>query len=62
INNLIERLRDHKLMIGFAPYQNPIVSVAIILENGGTSGIAIDDIVRNIFDYILLNKKQYYKK
>ncbi|WMY96921.1 MAG: peptidoglycan DD-transpeptidase MrdA [Arsenophonus sp.] len=52
---LAEHLRDHKLMIGFAPYQNPIVSVAIILENGGT-GLNIGDLARNIFDYALLNK------
>ncbi|MGP1929298.1 MAG: peptidoglycan DD-transpeptidase MrdA [Arsenophonus sp. ER-BJ3-MAG3] len=55
INRLSENLRDHKLMIGFAPYQNPIISVAVILENGGT-GMAIGDLVRNIFDYVLLDK------
>ncbi|MGP1924080.1 MAG: peptidoglycan DD-transpeptidase MrdA [Arsenophonus sp. NEOnobi-MAG3] len=56
-NKLAEHLRDHKLMIGFAPYQNPTVSVAIILENAGT-GPAIGDLVRNIFDYVLLGKKR----
>ncbi|XZQ55194.1 MAG: peptidoglycan DD-transpeptidase MrdA [Arsenophonus sp.] len=55
INRLSENLRDHKLMIGFAPYQNPIISIAVILENGGT-GMAIGDLVRNIFDYVLLDK------
>lgn len=55
-SKLAEHLRDHKLMIGFAPYQNPTVSVAIILENCGT-GPAIGDLVRSIFDYVLLSKK-----
>ncbi|MFP3029272.1 MAG: peptidoglycan DD-transpeptidase MrdA [Arsenophonus sp.] len=56
-NKLSEHLRDHKLMIGFAPYQNPTVSVAIILENA-SNGQAIGDLVRNIFDYVLLSKKK----
>lgn len=54
-SKLAEHLRDHKLMIGFAPYENPTVSVAIILENGG-SGLSVGDLVRNIFDYVLLAK------
>lgn len=55
-SKLAEHLRDHKLMIGFAPYQKPTVSVAIILENGG-AGPAVGDLVRNILDYVLLGKK-----
>ncbi len=55
-SKLAEHLRDHKLMIGFAPYQNPTVSVTIILENGG-AGPAVGDLVRSIFDYVLLGKK-----
>ncbi|MEI9533210.1 peptidoglycan DD-transpeptidase MrdA [Moellerella wisconsensis] len=54
-SKLAEHLRDHKLMIAFAPYENPTVSVAIILENGG-AGPAVGDIVRQIFDHILLEK------
>ncbi len=55
-HKLPEHLRDHKLMTAFAPYNNPKVSVAIILENGGTS-VAIGTITRQIFDYILLGNK-----
>lgn len=55
-SKLAEHLRDHKLMIGFAPYQKPTVSVAIILENGG-AGPAVSDLIRNILDYVLLGKK-----
>ncbi|MDT9587412.1 MAG: peptidoglycan DD-transpeptidase MrdA [Candidatus Arsenophonus melophagi] len=54
-SKLTEHLRDHKLMIGFTPYQNPTISVTIILENGG-AGQAIGDLLRSIFDYTLLGK------
>lgn len=55
---IAEHLRDHKLIIGYAPYHKPIVSVTIILENGG-SGLSIGDITRNIFDYVLLKHDDY---
>ncbi|UDG81601.1 Peptidoglycan D,D-transpeptidase MrdA [Candidatus Profftia lariciata] len=53
-HTLAEHLRDHKLMTAFAPYNNPQVSIAIILENGGT-GLTVGNIVRQILDHILLN-------
>lgn len=58
-SKLAEHLRDHKLMIAYAPYDNPTIAVAIILENGG-AGPAVGDIVRQIFDHVLLgdNKTQ----
>ncbi|MFC0229588.1 peptidoglycan DD-transpeptidase MrdA [Serratia aquatilis] len=52
-HKLAEHLRDHKLMTAFAPFDNPTVSVAIILENGG-SGPAVGTITRQILDHILL--------
>ncbi|RTF81302.1 penicillin-binding protein 2 [Serratia marcescens] len=52
-HKLAEHLRDHKLMTAFAPFNNPTVSVAIILENGG-SGPAVGTITRQILDHILL--------
>lgn len=52
-SKLAEHLRDHKLMVAFAPVDNPIVSVAIILENGG-AGPAVGTITRQILDHILL--------
>ncbi|WP_086108032.1 peptidoglycan DD-transpeptidase MrdA [Xenorhabdus vietnamensis] len=56
-NKLAEHLRDHKLMIAFAPYDNPTVAVSIILENGG-SGPSVGNIVRQILDHILLRDNQ----
>lgn len=52
-SKLAEHLRDHKLMIAYAPYDKPTIAVAIILENGG-AGPAVGDIVRQIFDHVLL--------
>ncbi|EMA4782839.1 peptidoglycan DD-transpeptidase MrdA [Providencia rettgeri] len=52
-SKLAEHLRDHKLMIAYAPYDKPTIAVTIILENGG-AGPSVGDIVRQIFDHVLL--------
>lgn len=52
-HKISERLRDHKLMTAYAPYNNPQVAVAIILENGG-AGPAVGTIMRQILDHIML--------
>ncbi|MTD40703.1 peptidoglycan DD-transpeptidase MrdA [Erwinia sp. CPCC 100877] len=52
-HKIAERLRDHKLMTAFAPYDNPRVAVAMILENGG-AGPAVGTIMRQILDHIML--------
>lgn len=52
-HRISERLRDHKLMTAFAPYNNPQVAVSIILENGG-AGPAVGTIMRQILDHIML--------
>jgi len=52
-HKIAEHLRDHKLMTAFAPYNDPTVAVAVILENGG-AGPAVGTITRQILDHILL--------
>lgn len=52
-HKIAERLRDHKLMTAFAPYDNPRVAVTMILENGG-AGPAVGTIMRQILDHIML--------
>lgn len=52
-SKVAEHLRDHKLMTAFAPFANPTVAVAIVLENGGV-GAAVGTITRQILDHILL--------
>ena len=40
-DELEERLRDHALFISFAPFDNPQIAVAVIVENGSSgSGVA----------------------
>ena len=52
-HKISERLRDHKLMTAYAPYDHPRVAVAMILENGG-AGPAVGTIMRQILDHIIL--------
>ncbi len=40
-DELEERLRDHALFISFAPFDDPKIAVAVIVENGSSgSGVA----------------------
>ncbi|ABF14362.1 peptidoglycan DD-transpeptidase MrdA [Candidatus Palibaumannia cicadellinicola] len=57
VHKINERLRDHKWMTAFAPYDNPTVCVVVLLENGGI-GPSAGTITRNILDYILLSNKK----
>ena len=46
------RLRDHVFYTAFAPYKNPKVAVALILENGGSDGVTAAPIMRQIMDHL----------
>lgn len=58
-SSLPEQLRDHSLLIAFAPVENPQIAIAIIVENGSVSltaenhGPAIG-IARKLLDYYFL--------
>ncbi|OQM34307.1 penicillin-binding protein 2 [bacterium endosymbiont of Pedicinus badii] len=53
--NISEKLRDHKLMVAFAPFHNPTVAVVVVLENGiGKNSVGF--ITRKILDYVLIKK------
>ena len=45
-----ERLRDHALFIAFAPYDNPRIAVAVIVENGSSGSRVAAPIARAIMD------------
>ncbi len=45
-----ERNRDHALFIAYAPYEEPEIAVAIIVENGGHGGATAAPIARVLFD------------
>jgi penicillin-binding protein 2 len=48
-----ERLRDHALFISFAPYDNPRIAVAVIVENGSSGSRVAAPIARAIMDEYL---------
>lgn len=51
------KLRDHIFYTAFAPYSNPKVAVAVILENGGGDGVSAAPTTRAILDYIFAQTK-----
>jgi penicillin-binding protein 2 len=55
-SKVAERLRDHSLFIAFAPLDNPIIAMAIIVENGGFGARAAAPIARTVLDYYLVGK------
>jgi penicillin-binding protein 2 len=59
---LPEKLRDHSLLIGFAPVEKPEIAIAVIVENSKLAS----SIARQVLDYYLLelpksvnNNQQY---
>ena len=50
---LLERQRDHALFIGFAPAENPVIAVAIVVENAGGGGSVAAPLAREIFDWAM---------
>ena len=51
--DLEERLRDHALFIAFAPFDNPRIAVAVIVENGSSGSRVAAPIARAIMDEYL---------
>ncbi|HEU0231260.1 MAG TPA: penicillin-binding protein 2 [Burkholderiaceae bacterium] len=48
-----ENLRDHALFIAYAPYDDPRIAVALIVEHGGWGASVAAPIARKLFDYWL---------
>ena len=48
-----ERLRDHALFIAFAPFENPEIAVAVIVENGSSGSRVAAPIARAMMDQYL---------
>lgn len=49
-----EHLRDHALFIAFAPYENPKIALAVVLEHGGSGSTNGGAVAKHILDYYLL--------
>ena len=52
-----ERLRDHALFVGFAPTDDPVITLAVVIENGGSGGATAAPVARKIFDYWILERQ-----
>jgi len=52
-DEIAERLRDHALFISFAPYEQPRIAVAVIIENGSSGSGVAAPIARAIMDEYL---------
>jgi len=53
--NVSKKLRDHALFMAFAPVENPLIAVAVIVENGGHGSSVAAPIARKIMDAYLLS-------
>lgn len=59
---LAERHRDHALFVGFAPYENPQIALAVIVENGGGGSSTAAPVARKVFDAWILDLPHESKK
>lgn len=50
-----KKMRDHALFIAFAPVEDPKITVAVVVENGGHGGAVAAPIARQIMDSYLLS-------
>jgi penicillin-binding protein 2 len=50
---IAERHRDHGLFIAFAPYEEPTIAVAVVVENGGGGSTVAAPIARQVIEQFL---------
>lgn len=51
-----ERHRDHAWFMAFAPFDQPKIALAVLVENGGHGSSTAAPIARKVLDYFLLGK------
>ncbi len=51
-----DRLEDHALFIAFAPKENPLIALAIVVENAGSGSSHAAPIARRLLDRYLLER------
>lgn len=57
-----ERHRDNAMYVGFAPYDNPEITISVALENAGGGGSQAAPIARNILDFYFQDKQEQIAK
>jgi penicillin-binding protein 2 len=50
-----DKLRDHALFMSYAPADNPLIAVAVIVENGGHGSSVAAPIARKVLDAYLMD-------
>jgi len=55
---LADRLKDHALFIAFAPVEEPLIAIAVVVENGGHGGSAAGPVAKATLDAYLLPRLQ----
>jgi len=50
-DNIADHLKDHSLFIGYAPYDNPQISIAVIIENGGHGSTVAAPVAKKMIDF-----------
>ncbi len=50
-----DRFKDNALFIGYAPFENPKIAIAVVMENAGGGGGNAAPIARQLMEYYLLN-------
>ena len=51
--------KEHSVFIGFAPYNNPKIAIAVIVENAGFGSVVAAPIARDVMKaYLIKDKKE----
>lgn len=53
-DTIAEHLRDNALIIAYAPYENPKIVLAVVLENAGWGGVNAGPVARALLDEYML--------
>ncbi len=51
-----KHLQDHALFVAYAPVENPVIAIAVVVENGGSGSSAAAPVARKILDAYLQDK------
>lgn len=51
-----EHLKDHALFIAFAPVKDPVIAVAVVVENGGSGGRTAGPVTMKLLNYYMGNQ------
>jgi penicillin-binding protein 2 len=56
------KFRDHAWFVAYAPFENPKISVAVLVEHGGHGGTAAAPIAKKVIEkYLTLDNASPYK-